>query len=220
MIAAALLAAAGHTKAELITFEAHGHMISDLAPDFQVGDKFVAVYTFDPATPADGYTAPDIDGQYEDIVSWRFDFDSGYSFGQSGQPIPGYTDIGNDKDLHAGINIIDRYIVTFTQVTSIGMPIPSGRQFNFFQIDMDDYANAPDLPDMLSGFALPTVPPSPELSSAPFGRLDYDGPGISDQPFFVVDSLTLVPEPPAAVLSLIGALLMAAVCATCHRRTP
>ena len=199
-----LLAVAEQTKAELVTFEAHGHMISDLAPDFQIGDKFVAVYTFDRATPADGITEPDIDAQYEDLVSWRFDFDRGYSFGPSGQSLPGFTDIGNDKDLHSGINIVDRFIVTFAQVTSLGTPIPSGRSFNFFQIDMDDYANAPDLPDMLSGFALPAVPPSPALSSAPFGRLDYDGPGIPDQPFFQIDFLTLVPEPSAALLCLVG----------------
>ena len=44
----------GLLRAQSITFEVRGHMTEPSGLDLQIGDSFVADYTFDPATPATG----------------------------------------------------------------------------------------------------------------------------------------------------------------------
>jgi hypothetical protein len=202
------LVAAEAAWAQLITFEAHGHMTDAQAPDFQVGDAFVADFTFDAATPADSTMVPDFDAQYLAVVSWTFKFDNGYAFGataDSVNPFAGVIEITNDKvDPTLGYTTAtDRYIVTFDTPTSSGQPIPSGRDFSFFQFDFFD--NEPTgTPDLLSSDAIPITPPSIALATYAVGRLVYDGSGIPDQPYFAVDSIAVVSEPASIVLLLLA----------------
>src|SRR4051812_44585785 len=72
------------TQAELVSFELRGHMVDALPPDFQIGDKFVATYTFEstvPGTPILG--SNNLQVQYVNIASWVFNFESGYRFDSS-----------------------------------------------------------------------------------------------------------------------------------------
>src|SRR5262249_50629008 len=51
IVAAAALLAVAPIRAEPVTFEVHGHMVEAYASDFEVGDSFVADFTFDPTVP-------------------------------------------------------------------------------------------------------------------------------------------------------------------------
>jgi PEP-CTERM motif len=98
----------------------------------------------------------------------------------------------------------DRYTVTLEDVNPIGLPLPSGHDINFVQLDFTDSLPTGN-PDMLSSAQVPVVPPSLALASIVFGRVDYDESGIPDQPFFAVDSIAVVPEPSTIALLAVGA---------------
>jgi hypothetical protein len=165
----------------------------------------VATFTFDDAAPSLGPTLQ-FDAEYFGVRSWQFVFDRGYIFGSSDptKDTLGETDIANNNST-GYFYPTDRYIVTFDYSTSTGLPLPSGRDFNFLQIDLGEEEPLGD-PKLLSAITLPTTPPPLALVNLENGRLVYEGIGIPDQPHFVVDSFIAVPEPPAVALSLLAGL--------------
>jgi hypothetical protein len=196
LVSLLLATTGGLLRAQLITFEFRGHMTEPSGLDLQVGDSFVADYTFDPTTPATGNTGTDWDTQYFAITSWRFSFDRGYSFAPSDMA-PNEIILANNKPVTPGG--IDRYTATFYNVVSTGLPLPSGRGIEFLQLDLDDWIPSGN-PDMLDSLSIPTTPPDPARSMFAGGRfLLADGA----QPYFEVDSIAVVPELSAPVILIV-----------------
>ncbi len=189
--------------AELITFEVHGHMTDAMPPDLEIGDKFVADYTFDSSVPpsaiSDAYVA------YNAIVVWHFDFERGYKLASSGNTTFDDIQIVNNST-QDGPPFVDRYIVTLTPV-SIDPPLPSDRQIDLLQFYFDD-ATPSSNPDLLSDSSLITTPPRMELSDYSYGGFLVSHSNL--QPFFAIDSIAVVAEPSTAILAIIGIGLLLA----------
>jgi hypothetical protein len=99
----------------------------------------------------------------------------------------------------------DRYIATFFLPASVGLGLPSGDELTLVQIDLGDSSPFGN-PELITNLTLPRMPPSIDLSTFAGGRLVYAGSGVPDQPYFVLDSIAVVPEPPTILLGLVGIL--------------
>ena len=182
-------------------------------PDFQVGDKFVADYTFDSTVPATAITGSNsLDVLYLNVVSSQFRFDRGYTFdspAHKSSPFTGEIFLADNK-ISVEPTGRDIYAATLDAFVSIGLPLPSGRGLSFIGIDLED-ATPTGNPDLLSSLSLSSVPPNVSLADlAAGGRIVYEGLGTPDQPFFAIDSMAAVPEPSSIVLSLLASGLILA----------
>jgi hypothetical protein len=199
-----VISLAAHLAAAEVTFLVRGHMIESDGADFQVGDSFVAVYTFDSTTAPTGNRGDDWDAQYIAIRDWRFEFARGYHF-HPNDSFAGEVILADNNTSYPGG--VDRYIATLFNVTSVGAPLPSGRGVNFLQFDLQDWLPSGD-PDLLGDLSLPLAPPSIQLRTVAKGRVVLEG---GAQCYFEIDSFNLVPELRVrAMLTTIAAALVAA----------
>ena len=190
-------------SAELVTFEFRGHIIDDADADFHQGDPFIATYTFDPSVAENDNNEDPEAKWYDAIQAWRFTFESGYAFASLGPNAGSILLTNNHSDFSGGY---DRYLAHLDSEMVIGPPLPSGRQVGYIQFYIDDYSPMGN-PDLLSDTLLRTTPPPIQLGS-PFGRFVFEG--VPDQPFFLIDSFTVVPEPGMAQCVVTVALAIAA----------
>jgi hypothetical protein len=193
---------AASSFAELLTFEVRGKIIDEVDPDFRKGDAFIATYTFNPSVAEDENNYDPEDNWYDAIQEWRFTFDSGFAFASLG-PDAGRIMLSNNHSDAAGG--YDRYLVHLDSELVIAPALPSGRQVGYIQFYIDGYSPVGN-PDLLSDTLLSTTPPPIQLGS-PFGRFVFEG--VPDQPFFAIDSVTIVPEPSVAQCFLSVALAIA-----------
>lgn len=207
--------------AELITFEVHGHMIDAAPPDFDVGDKFIATYTFDPNVPPNSVMFHEFDAEYDAVTDWHLSFEKGYSFEPKQSPfvsgVYGSIDIGNNNTFDG--MPADNYSVTLTSVASTAVQVPSGRRIDHFTVGIRDTTPQP-APDMLIDDSIQRVPPSLDLSTSPFGVIQYSDANLSpDHANFALDSITVVPEPSTAILAIFWFGVLAAIwlCTPVHK---
>jgi len=170
------------------------------APDFSNGDTFTGSFTVDDSTAAVPHPDSTLNLQYPGaLVSWSLSFVSqGYAFTGG---IGGNISVGNDTSFG------DRYTINFTNAISVGTPLPSGRTFEWFQLDFQDsYASGADF---LSDDSLPVSVDLNLIQSSVGRMLLTDGATLYQLPISTTN-LTTVPVPGAiwlvgsGVIGLVG----------------
>jgi hypothetical protein len=188
----------------LNTFHVEGHMTDPSGPDLKVGDTFSADFTFDPLAPSIG-PGPEADAVFLAITDWQFAFDAGYEFKPSNANLNAIDLSNNNTNTYP--SGIDRFIASLLNVSSVGAPFPSGRVLQYLQFDIQD-TEPTGAPDLFSDLTLPAMPPNIALGTFAGGRLVFDR-ALDDfgQPYFQIDSISLVPEPAALWLLSVGLIL-------------
>jgi hypothetical protein len=201
--------ATSSASAEIVTFQLQGHLVLNSAlPDLVLGDKLTITYSFDTSVQPHSLTPDNTSAQYTAMTAWEIDFDKGYRFIAPSSTETFINDIYlyNNAVTPSYPYALDTYLVTFNNPVSVGVPLPSGHTFSFFDIDIQD--DTPDgHPDFLNDVSLHSTPPNWTSAASTFGDIYI----VNDQgTYYTIDSFTVVPEPATAILAIFGLGLLLA----------